>query len=306
DVDRNSTTRKLRAVKVRGRNPMPGLHTFRLTSAGMRVYPRIPEQQRRRVLRGNRRLATGVPGLDEMMGGGIPSGDVVLLTGPAGSGKTTFATQFIATGLDDGESCVVAVFEEYPEAYLARARTAAVDFADMIDRGRLAVTYLRPLDLSVDEMLAEIQSAVARLGATRVVIDSLSGFEVALAPTYRADFRESLYRLVGALTVTGVTVLMTDEVIDAHPGGRFTQERVSFITDDILVQRYVEIGGALQKVLSVVKMRGSEHATDFRTYRLTATGAVIGESLTQYHGITTGIPTLTGSAPLHGAEPVGA
>jgi len=294
DVDRNSTTRKLRAVKVRGRNPMPGLHTFRLTSAGMRVYPRIPEQQRRRVLRGNRRLATGVPGLDEMMGGGIPSGDVVLLTGPAGSGKTTFATQFIATGLDDGESCVVAVFEEYPEAYLARAKTVAVDFADMIGRGRLAVTYLRPLDLSVDEMLAEIQSAVERLGATRVVIDSLSGFEVALAPTYRADFRESLYRLVGALTATGVTVLMTDEVIDAYPGGHFTHERVSFITDDILAQRYVEIDGRLQKVLSVVKMRGSEHATEFRMYELTSAGAVMGESLSNYRGITTGVPELIG------------
>ena len=294
DVDRNSTTRKLRAVKVRGRNPMPGLHTFRLTSAGMRVYPRIPEQQRRRVLRGNRRLATGVPGLDEMMGGGIPSGDVVLLTGPAGSGKTTFATQFIATGLDDGESCVVAVFEEYPEAYLARAKTVAVDFADMIGRGRLAVTYLRPLDLSVDEMLAEIRSAVERLGATRVVIDSLSGFEVALAPTYRADFRESLYRLVGALTATGVTVLMTDEVIDAYPGGHFTHERVSFITDDILAQRYVEIDGRLQKVLSVVKMRGSEHATEFRMYELTSAGAVMGESLSNYRGITTGVPELVG------------
>jgi len=295
DVDRNSTTRKLRAVKVRGRNPMPGLHTFRLTNAGVRVYPRIPEQQRQRVTRSRRRLSTGVPGLDEMMGGGIPAGDVVLLTGPAGSGKTTFATQFIATGLHEGERCVVAVFEEYPEAYLARAKTVAIDFEDMIQRGRLEVTYLRPLDLSVDEMLAEIQSAVERVGATRVVIDSLSGFEVALAPTYRTDFRESLYRLVGALTATGVTVLMTDEVIDAYPSGRFTHERVSFITDDILAQRYVEIGGHLEKVLSVVKMRGSEHATDFRTYRLTSAGAVMGESLSDYRGITTGVPELIGA-----------
>ena len=302
DVDRNSATRKLRAVKVRGRNPMPGLHTFRLTSAGMQVFPRIPEQQAKRVVRRDTRLATGVPGLDEMTGGGIPAGDVVLLTGPAGSGKTTFATQFIAQGLSEGERCVVAVFEEYPEAYLARAKTVGVDFGEMVNGERLAVTYLRPLDLSVDEMLAEIQAAVDRLGATRVVIDSLSGFEVALAPTYRTDFRESLYRLVGALTATGVTVFMTDEVIDAYPGGRFTHERVSFITDDILAQRYVEIDGHLQKVLSVVKMRGSEHATDFRAYRLTSEGAVMGASLTDYHGITTGVPELAFMASAVGPD----
>jgi circadian clock protein KaiC len=295
DVDRNSAVRKLRAVKVRGRSPMPGLHTFRISGAGVQVFPRIPEQRRgERAVRSNRRLKTGVPGLDEMMGGGVPQGDVLMLTGPAGSGKTTFATQFVAQGLSQQEGCVVAVFEEYPEAYLARAKTLPIDFSKMIEADRLAVIYLRPLDLSVDEMLAEILIAVRRLGATRVVIDSLSGFEIALAPTFRVDFRESLYRLVGALTATGVTILMTAEVVEPFPGGQFTTERVSFVTDDILVQRYVEIDGHLKKVLAVVKMRGSEHATDFRAYDLTATGAVMGESLSDYRGITTGVPSLAG------------
>jgi circadian clock protein KaiC len=292
DVDRNSAVRKLRAVKMRGRAPMPGLHTFRITKQGMQVFPRIPEQQRERVVRSTRRLLTGVPGLDDMMGGGVPEGDVLMITGPAGSGKTTFATQFVAQGLSQRESCVVAVFEEFPEAYLARAKMLDVDFQAMIAADRLAVIYLRPLDLSVDEMLSEILVAVRRTGATRVVIDSLSGFEIALAPTFRIDFRESLYRLVGALTATGVTVLMTAEVIEAFPGGRFTSDRVSFVTDDILVQRYVEIDGHLRKVLAVVKMRGSDHATDFRIYELTGKGAIIGESLAGYNGITTGVPTL--------------
>jgi circadian clock protein KaiC len=303
DVDRNSTTRKLRAIKIRGRNPMPGLHTFRVTNAGVQVFPRIPEQQRERVPQLEKRLKTGVPGLDDLTGGGIPSGDVVLLTGPAGSGKTTFATQFVAQGLADGESCVVAVFEEYPETYLARAKSRLVDFGKMVDAGRLVVSYLRPLDLSVDETLDEVRGAVQRLGATRVVIDSLSGFEVALAPTYREDFRESLYRLVGALTGTGVTVLMTAEVIDPYPGARFTSERVSFITDDILVQRYVEIDGHLRTVLAVVKMRGSVHATDFNRYDLTADGAVMRESLVGYHGITTGVPYVVGEGVGAGITP---
>jgi len=291
DVDRNSAVRKLRAVKVRGRSPMPGLHTFRITGAGLEVFPRIPEQQKDRVVRTDKRLRTGVPGLDEMMGGGIPEGDAVMLTGPAGSGKTTFASQFVAQGLSEGTNCVVAVFEEYPEAYLARAKSGLVDFGEMIAANRLAVVYLRPMTLSVDEMLVEIIGAVRRVGATRVVIDSLSGFEIALAPTFRLDFRESLYRLVGALTATGVTVLMTAEVIEVFPEIRFTNERVSFVTDDILVQRYVEIDGRLEKVLAVVKMRGSSHSTEFRVYDLTPSGAVLGQPLKGYHGITTGVPT---------------
>jgi len=215
-----------------------------------------------------------------------------MLTGPTGSGKTTFATQFVAQGLSQNERCVVAVFEEFPEAYLARAKTHPVDFSASIAADQLQVIYLRPLDLSVDEMLAEVLAAVHRIGASRVVIDSLSGFEIALAPTFRVDFRESLYRLVGALTATGVTVLMTSEVVESMSEARFTNERVSFVTDDIITQRYVEIGGHLVKVLAVVKMRGSEHATDFRSYSLSDKGAVIGESLSGYHGITTGVPTL--------------
>ena len=292
DVDRNSAVRKLRVVKARGRAPMPGLHTFRITGDGIRVFPRIPEQRKPRPAVDVRpRMSTGVPGLDGIMGGGIPAGDVVMITGPAGSGKTTFATQFVAEGLRAGESCVVAVFEEYPEAYLARAKTSPVDFAAMIAAGRLAVIYLRPLDLSVDEMLAEITAAVLRTGSTRVVIDSLSGFELALAPTFRADFRESLYRLAGALTATGVTIFVTAEVVDAFTDGRFTYDRVSFVTDDILAQRYVEIDGALRKVLAVVKMRGSGHSTAFHEYRLTPDGAIIDQALDGFHGITTGTPT---------------
>ncbi|HEV8214459.1 MAG TPA: ATPase domain-containing protein [Gemmatimonadaceae bacterium] len=291
DVDRNSAVRKLRAVKVRGRSPLPGLHTFRVDSSGIEVFPRIPEQQHDRVVRSGKRLTSGVPGLDDMMGGGIPEGDAVMLTGPAGSGKTTFASQFLAEGLCEGENCVVAVFEEYPEAYLARAKSGEIDFGDMIAADRLAVMYLRPMTLSVDEMLVEFTNTVKRVNAKRVVIDSLSGFEIALAPTFRLDFRESLYRLIGALTATGVTVLMTAEVIDIFPEFRVTNERVSFVADDILAQRYVEIDGHLEKVIAVIKMRGSDHATDFRRYDLTPSGAVVGEPLRDYHGITTGVPS---------------
>ena len=291
-TDRNSVVRKLQVVKTRGRAPMPGLHTFRITNDGVQIFPRIPEQTRARQKQKTKRLSTGVPGMDEMIGGGVIAGDAVMLTGPAGSGKSTIATQFIAEGLRTGETGVIAVFEEYPEDYLARADVRNHEIGEMIRAGKLELIYLRPLDLSVDEALAAILEAVERLKATRVVIDSLSGFEVALAPTFREDFRESLYRLVGALTATGVTVFMTAEVVEGFSDIRFTAEKVSFITDEIIVQRYVEIEGELRRVMAVIKMRGSDHSHEFRSYEVTASGVVVGGPLTEYDGIVTGVPTL--------------
>jgi circadian clock protein KaiC len=291
-TDRNSVVRKMQAIKVRGRAPMPGLHTFRITHSGLQIFPRIPEQDAERRPQSTHRLTTGVPGLDEMMGGGIPEGDAVMLAGPAGSGKTTFGTQFVAEGLRQGEAVVIVVFEEYPEEYLARAKARNQDLQKSIEAGKLRVIYLRPLDLSVDETLAEILEAVEQSGATRVVIDSLSGFEIALAPAFREDFRESLYRLVGALTATGVTILMTNEIVGGYPDLSFTTEKVSFLTDDILVQRFVELDGSLRRVLAIHKMRGSAHSQDFRTYEITEKGAVVGGPLRNYHGIVTGVPEL--------------
>lgn len=291
-TDRNSVVRKLQALKVRGQQQMPGLHTFRITADGLQVFPRIPEAQANRAQRrpSDARLATGVPGLDALMGGGIPAGDAVILAGPTGTGKSTFGMLFAAEGLRNGEAVVVAGFEEYPEAYLVRLRAFDVDADAMVAAGKLRITYLRPLDLSVDETLSDILVNVRETGATRVVIDSLTGFEVALAPTFREDFRESLYRLVGALTATEVTVFMILEQVAMTPDVGFTGERVSFITDDIIVQRYVEVDSALEKVLAVVKMRRSAHSTEFWKYQVTARGAAVGQPMVGYHGILSGMP----------------
>ena len=134
-----------------------------------------------------------------------------------------------------------------------------------------------------------------RIGAKRLVIDSLVGFEMALAPGFRTDFRESLYRMIGGLTGAGVTVLSTVEVEDTFTALPFSQYTISFLTDDIIRMRYVEIDGQLRKVMVVIKMRGGNHSKDIREYVITDKGVVvIHPRSTDYNGLTTGIPTRTG------------
>ena len=294
-VDRNSIVRKLQIMKLRGQASVPGLHTFRITSAGIQAFPRtFGLTGRKNKASERRRLTCGVAELDAMLGGGIPEGDSLLIAGPSGAGKSIFATHFIAEGLRRGEPGIVAIFEERPEEYAGRAASLGMDFEKPRHDGLLNIIYLRPLDLSVDETIREIIDAVQRTGAKRVVIDSLAGFELALAPGFREDFRESLYRMIGALTRTGVTIISTVELVESFTELALSPYSISFLSDDILRMRYVEIDGQLRKVLMVVKMRGGDHSKDIREYDITAKGLKIGERLTGYHGLITGIPEPVG------------
>ncbi|CAN5243074.1 ATPase domain-containing protein [soil metagenome] len=293
-LDNNSVVRKFQVVKVRGQAQMPGLHTFRITDGGLQFFPRLSlavSEEERQTPSG--RASTGVAGLDEMMGGGIPSGDSVLVAGPSGSGKSVLATQFIAEGGKQGEPGVLVVFEEHPKEYIHRAQGLGFPLRKMIDEGTLEAMYLRPLDLSPDETLHEIREAVERVGAKRVVIDSMSGFELALAPTFRADFRESLYRLVGALTGVGITVLTTMEITQGQDELRLTPNVISFLADDLISLRYVEVDRHLKKVVAVVKMRGSQHSKEYRQYEITDHGFEIRGDLDGYSGRISGAPHLT-------------
>lgn len=298
NVERNSVVRKLQIMKLRGQESVPGLHSIRITSDGLRAFSRLPGPQlSKRGLQGRRLLSIGLPDVDQMMGGGIREGDSVLVSGPSGSGKSALATHFLAEGIRRGEPGIAALFEERPEGYAVRAASFGLDFVTPQRNGMLELLYLRPLDLSVDEIMQEILDAARRLKAKRLVIDSLVGFEMALAPGFREDFRESLYRLIAALTVSGVTIFTTVEIEDTFTSMQLSRYTISFLTDDIIRLRYAEIDGQLRKVMVVIKMRGSNHSKDIREYVISNKGfEVISPRKTDYTRMTTGIPEWSGKA----------
>ena len=295
NLHRNSMVRKMQVVKMRGQAQAPGLHTFRISNEGIRVFPRAIIQRGTtvgpaiKVATGEERVAMGIPGMDEMLGGGLPVGYSLLVVGPSGCGKTILATEFLVEGVRRGEPGVIAAFEKSPSQLLNTKLNA------LVKAGQVGVIDTRSLDLSIDETLHDLIAMITRIQAKRVVIDSLSGFELALAPEFSEDFRGSLYRLIAELTDMGVTILMTSELEDRYTDLRFSPFGSAFLTDAIIVLRYIETEGQFKRVLSVVKVRSSEHSKDIRLFDISDDGIIIGETLSDYAGIMSGRPTVSPS-----------
>jgi circadian clock protein KaiC len=293
-VERNSMVRKMQILKMRGQPTLPGLHTFRINQSGLQVFPPAgrdlpaPRSGLGELQRG--RLSIGVPGLDDMLGGGVPRGYSLLVAGPSGSGKSILAAAFLAEGARQGETGVIAAFEQPPSGLRNRV------VAQLIDSGTVGLVDSRAPDLSIDEIVLLILKEIERLKATRVVIDSLSGFELALAPTFREDFRESLSRMVSALVSTGVTVLMTSELEDRYTDLRFSPYGTAYLTDAIIVQRYIEVESRLRRMTAVVKVRASMHSDEMRLFSIDDEGIHVGETLSDREGLLGGRPTRKQSA----------
>jgi len=287
-VLRNSMVRKVEVIKMRGQSSVAGLHPFRMSRAGVRVFPpaRTFDLQLKLAFSPDEpRMLMGVPPLDDMLGGGLPRGYSLLISGPSGSGKTILSTSFLVEGARRGESAVLAVFEQSPN----QRRNSLL--ADLINRGSVSVVDTRIPDLSIDEIVVLLVDEIRRTSASRVVIDSLSGFELSLAPTFRDDFRESLLLMVNALAATGVTVVMTCELEDRYMDLRFSPYGTAFLTDAIVVQRYIEVESRLRRMIAVVKLRGSSHSDELREFTIDDKGLQIGSTLFGQEGLLGGRPT---------------
>lgn len=304
-VDRNSMVRKIQVAKMRGHATIAGLHTFRISGDGLQIFPRtIPRAVEMPAAdapgvqpAAPARLSMGIPLLDELMGGGLPAGYSLLVAGPSGSGKSQLAAAFLAAGARAGEKGAIAAFEKSP----SRSRTFLLD--GLIANGDVGVVDTRALDLSIDETLFALTQMIERTGASRVVIDSLSGFELALAPTFREDFRESLHRMVAVLTGMGASVLMISELEDRYTDLRFSPYGAAFLTDAIIVQRYVELHGRIERVMAVVKLRNSAHSHELRLFEITDAGIAIGEPRPEMDALLTGHPRVGATTPGRKARP---
>lgn len=290
NVCRNSLLRKIQIIKMRGQKQISGLHTFTIDRSGLTIFPRMlpswdmsypPAQAEPGTMQ---RISTGIPAFDDMPGGGLPVGYTMLLVGPSGCAKTCLATEFLVDGASRGESVVIATFEK------RLMQMPNVHLQNLIQRGMIHVLTMRSLDLSTDEVLHDLVRTLERTGATRLVFDSLSGFELALASEFRDDFRESLNRLLTALTAHGVSVLMTTELEDRFGEMQFSQYGDAFLVDAIVMQRYVEMEHQLKTIISVVKLRGSAHSRDLRLFCLTEKGIEISHKAIDHENVLGGRP----------------
>lgn len=291
-IHSNSMVRKIQAIKMRGQAQVPGLHTFRITNAGIEVFQRAVvgittggEANQSGALQ---RLTLGIPALDAMMGGGLPSGYSMLVVGPTGCGKTVLVTQFLAAGASLGEPGVLAAFEKGPSQLL----NGTLD--TLLKAGKIGVIDTHALSMSIDETLHELIAMIDKMHAKRVVIDSLSGFELAVAPEFREEFRGSLYRMIAVLTGKGVTVLMTSELEDRYTELRFSPFGSAFLADAIVMLRYVQIAGELKRAIAVVKVRASAHSAALRLFNIEDNGISIGEPLSHYDAILSDSPKNSG------------
>ncbi|HET7132237.1 MAG TPA: ATPase domain-containing protein, partial [Gammaproteobacteria bacterium] len=284
--------RRVRVVKYRGVKFRGGFHDYVIRKGGIEVYPRLVAAEHRRV-KERRRLESGIPELDTLIGGGLEEGTSTLVVGSAGTGKSTLAAQFAARAAERGESSAMYLFDESPQTLLSRCAQLGVDLPRQVDRGLVKLQQIDPAELSPGELTHSIKTHV-QAGAKIVIIDSLNGYLNAM-PGERF-LAIQLHELLSYLGQEGAATIL----IGAHHGLIGTQMTTpldaSYLADAVILLRYFEAKGEVRQAISVVKKRGSRHERTIREFRLDDGGIRVGEALRQFRGVLTGVPTYEGDA----------
>lgn len=279
-----SQGRSINVSKFRGSDFRSGSHVIRLTNHGMDIFPRLlPEMHTQPFTQ--EIISSGIPEMDELLHGGFERGTITLLTGPTGVGKTTLGLQFMKEAAGRGERSVVYTFEEAQETLLRRCDAVNIPARTMIERGTLAVVPIEPLHFSPDEFARIVRKEVEERQAQIVMIDSIAGYRVSLRGE---DIVTHLHALCKYLQNMGVAVLLINEIASITGDFQVSDLNISYLSDNIVFLRYLELRGEIHKTIGVLKKRLSNFERTLREIEVSRYGIKVGKPLTGLQGILTG------------------
>jgi circadian clock protein KaiC len=285
------TRRRLEIPKLRGSLYREGYHDYRIRYGGVDVYPRLVSAEHNPGFK-PRVAKSGIPELDDLLGGGLDHGTSTLLVGPAGCGKSTLALKFAHNACLRGEIVCMYTFEEGTHTVLSRAAGLGMDLRPMIADRRMRLEQIDPAELSPGEFVQKVRNAIEKEQARVVIIDSLNGFLQAMPGEEFLAIQ--LHETLSYLNQLGVLTLMVLAQAGVIGTSMQAPADVSYLADNILLLRYFEVAGAVRKAISVVKKRSGSHEQTIRELMLLPGRVTVGKPLTQFHGVLTGVPAFLG------------
>ncbi len=288
--------RRLRVTKYRGRRFRGGYHDFVIRQSGIMAFPRLVSAEHKTSYQRNT-LSTGSAELDRLLGGGVERGSSVLVLGPAGTGKSLLMLAFLVAAVARDEKAAMFVFDEELGLLFTRAKGLGIDLAAMVDSGQLLIEQVDAAELTPGEFSERVRNSVDVHGVGTIVIDSLNGYQAAM-PEERALLLH-LHELLQFLNRRGASTYLT---VAQHGlvGSMQAPIDITYLADTVILLRYFEASGRVRRAISVVKKRTSGHEDTIREFRIGKDGITLGEPLTNFQGVLTGVPTLIQPAPLHG------
>jgi circadian clock protein KaiC len=291
-LEYGSDRRRLRVIKLRGARYRGGYHDFNIETGGVRVFPRLVAAEHRQDF-AKESVTSDVPELDSLLGGGLDRGSSTLILGPAGSGKSSLGAQFAAAAASRGEHAAVFVFDEIRETYVARAAGIGTDLEAHIKDGLIRLQQVDPAELAPGEFAYAVIRSVQSSGARVVIIDSLNGYLNAMPEERFLTIQ--MHELLTYLNQQGIVTILIMAQHGFLGSSMATPVDVSYLADTVLMLRYFEADGAVHRALSVVKKRTGAHENTIRELEITSKGIRVGEPLTKFQGVLSGIPAYSGT-----------